>query len=410
MQIMIKVGSRVKFISDTGVGIVRSIKGNIAYVEVEDGFEIPAVLNDIVEVEIQQENEAIVKIGPSDPKPVPSPNSGTGSAKSNNKHRINQGRGINNYGRVSIADDFHDDEPLDLAKLRRQYSAQAAVDAAQGSDPKLKVDVAPMLPPWEVTDYVVKLLMVPTKATSDGTLDMSADLDAYLVNDSSYSVFYNIARRERAGYYSTISSGTIESDSKVMIRTFKRAEIAEIITLRISLLPYKITSFTPRSVDAFDLDLHPLKFVRENNFTENDYFDSHAVVYTLADADQEVQPTVATQHPQNTKATAKPSATPRVKPPGGEGVIDLHAEELLESTDGLTPGEIITAQLARFIITLDGAINQGKGQKLIFIHGMGKGKLRYELEKILKRDYPKLRYQDASFEEYGYGAIMVFTK
>ena len=32
---MIKAGSRVKFISDTGAGIVRSIKGNIAYVEVE---------------------------------------------------------------------------------------------------------------------------------------------------------------------------------------------------------------------------------------------------------------------------------------------------------------------------------------------------------------------------------------
>lgn len=406
---MIKVGSRVKFISDTGVGVVRSIKGNLAYVEVEDGFEIPAMLSDIVEVEIEQENAAIVKIGPSDPKPLPvsGPRSADTSA---GKHRITTGRGVNNYGRVSIADEYQDDEPLDLAKLRRAYSAESVAAQNAGADQAPAAKPVPITPPWEITDYLVKLLMVPTGAAG-AELDMAADLDAYLVNDSSYSVFYNIARRQRAGYYSTLDSGSMAPDSKVKIRTFKRSELSEVIYLRISLLPHKVTSFTPRALDAFDLELHPLKFVRENSFVDNDYFDSRAVCYTLADSSCEPQPepTTIAGDEQPVIARAKESR-PAAHHRTGEGVIDLHADEILESTAGMTPGEIITAQLARFTIALDGAIKAGKATKLVFIHGMGRGKLRYELEKILRRDYSKLRYQDASFEEYGYGAIVVFVK
>ncbi len=89
-------------------------------------------------------------------------------------------------------------------------------------------------------------------------------------------------------------------------------------------------------------------------------------------------------------------------------VIDLHIEEILENTEGMSPGEILSAQLSRFTIALDSAILSGKHGKMIFIHGVGSGKLKYELQKKLKLKYPKLSYQDASFREYGYGAILVF--
>lgn len=89
-------------------------------------------------------------------------------------------------------------------------------------------------------------------------------------------------------------------------------------------------------------------------------------------------------------------------------VVDLHAEEVLGSTEGLSSGEIITAQLARFTFTLDTLISSKKHGKIVFIHGVGKGKLKFEMLKILKSDYKKMYYQDASFKEYGYGAIIVY--
>lgn len=395
---MIKAGSRVKFISDTGVGIVRSIKGNIAYVEVEDGFEIPALISDIVEVEIEAENAAIVKIGPSDPKPSTS-HAGPSADGSPKKQRATV-RGLNNYGRVSLADDFEDDEPIDLSKLKKSFVKTAEEQVDRTPAPVEKA-------PWEVTDYLVKLLFVPA-ADSDKSAEI-ADLEAWLVNDSSYTLFYNIARREQRGdFVRTIDSGTLAANSKQKIKLYRRAELAEISTLHISLLPYKPTAFVPRAVEAFDLELHPLKFVRAASFTDNDYFEAPALEFILASSDELSNisaPVIPTSAP-------KPKANPvqHKQSTKDEEVVDLHAEAILDSTENMAPGEILQAQLARFTVALDGAIKTGGQKRIVFIHGMGKGKLRYEIEKQLKRNYPKLRYQDASFAEYGYGAIMVFLK
>jgi dsDNA-specific endonuclease/ATPase MutS2 len=49
----------------------------------------------------------------------------------------------------------------------------------------------------------------------------------------------------------------------------------------------------------------------------------------------------------------------------------------------------------------------GKVKKVVFIHGVGQGKLKYEITRILHDKYPDLKYQDASFKEYGYGATMI---
>ncbi len=383
---MIKAGSRVKFVSDTGVGIVRSIQGNMAYVEVEEGFEIPALISDIVEVEIEAENAAIVKIGPSASRQ-------TATSDGSQKKQRATVRGLNNYGRVSLADDYEDDEPIDLSKLRRT-SAQTA---------EVRVDRTPAAPekaPWEVTDYLVKLLFVPA-ADTDKPAE-TADLEAWLVNDSSYTLFYNIARREQRGnFVRTIDSGTLAADSKQKIKLYRRAELAEISTLHISLLPYKPTAFVPRAVEAFDLELHPLKFVRAASFVENDYFETPALEFTLASSDETTDgasPVIPSKAPQK-ESKPKAAPVPHKASSKEEEVVDLHAEEILDSTEGMASGEILKAQLARFTVALDGAV-----------HGVGKGKLRYEIEKELKRGYPKLRYQDASFAEYGYGAIMVFLK
>lgn len=75
----------------------------------------------------------------------------------------------------------------------------------------------------------------------------------------------------------------------------------------------------------------------------------------------------------------------------------------------LSNSEIIDIQLSRFTTALDGGILSGT-RRMVFIHGVGNGKLKYEIGKTLDRKYPKLKYQDASFKEYGYGATMVILK
>ena len=59
---------------------------------------------------------------------------------------------------------------------------------------------------------------------------------------------------------------------------------------------------------------------------------------------------------------------------------------------------------------LDLAILNG-AKRIIFIHGVGQGILKFELEKIL-RLYNNLEFYPANFKEYGYGAteVSILTK
>ena len=85
--------------------------------------------------------------------------------------------------------------------------------------------------------------------------------------------------------------------------------------------------------------------------------------------------------------------------------IDLHLEELLDSVrnpEGLAKIEI---QLYVFKSTLEEAFEKKIG-KFIIIHGVGKGVLKKEIEKIVS-GYSNIIMQPASMEKYGIGASMI---
>lgn len=392
---MIRIGDRVKFISDTGSGIVRSVSGTLASVEVEDGFEIPVMLNDIVPVTLEDEQKTADRIGYDEPKIK--------------RQKTADGRPITqkspkaqHYGRISMADEYEDEDPVDMHLIRSNYLKRQAAEAEKAL-PKVSVEASPL----ELTDYDVKLCFVPHNAASPETSEVSC----WLVNDSSYNINYSIARNAK-GVAVPLASGSMEADSKIVLPILYRSELAELQTLNINITFFKKSAFVPQPAEDFQLDIHPLKFVRRGSFLENDFFDEPSVVYTLASNVAAVAANEIVElepDPEPAAEVAKPKASAKSASTNPE-IIDLHAEELLDKTEGMTSGEILKAQLARFTIALDLAIKSKQGGKLIFIHGIGGGKLKYEMKKILDRQYPSLRYQDASFAEYGYGAMMIFLR
>ena len=86
--------------------------------------------------------------------------------------------------------------------------------------------------------------------------------------------------------------------------------------------------------------------------------------------------------------------------------VDLHAHEVLETTKGMDARAIKDYQLSVFTRTMDEHIRE-KGRKIVFIHGKGEGALRKALIDTLKDKYKSCEYQDASFQQYGFGATMV---
>lgn len=256
---MISVGDRVKFISDTGVGIVRSIKNGIAQVDV-DGFEIPSLISDIVLSPLDQEQMAKMLIGPSD-------------APTKKSNLPQNSKGGNKYGKLSIEDDF-EDEPIDVLALKRQFAASQKAISKDAEAAPAPVKIAQ----HKLTDYVVKLIFVPSQSDR---LPNESDLDLYIVNDCSYDVAYAIGKYERDGYVSTLGNGICDSDSKIKITTFKRSELNNVIYLDSALMPFKSESYVVKNVSQTKLELHPLKFVRDSSYVENDYFDELSYIFDL---------------------------------------------------------------------------------------------------------------------------------
>lgn len=106
-------------------------------------------------------------------------------------------------------------------------------------------------------------------------------------------------------------------------------------------------------------------------------------------------------------ATTLRNATSGNKPGKDEIVeIDLHAHALLDTTNGLSANEIKNYQMKVFRETME-QYRRDKGRRIVFIHGNGDGVLRKAILTELKYTYKTCRYQDASFQQYGFGATMV---
>ncbi|MCB0465141.1 MAG: DNA mismatch repair protein MutS [Aequorivita sp.] len=105
----------------------------------------------------------------------------------------------------------------------------------------------------------------------------------------------------------------------------------------------------------------------------------------------------------------KPGKSARVKPkernlPPME--VDLHINQLVAKTRGMDNYEMLSIQLDTAKKQLDFAISK-RIQKVVFIHGVGEGILRTELEYLFNR-YENLKFYDADFQKYGRGATEVY--
>ena len=88
--------------------------------------------------------------------------------------------------------------------------------------------------------------------------------------------------------------------------------------------------------------------------------------------------------------------------------IDLHIEKLVPSKRGMNNYDILTLQMETAKRQLDFAI-KNRMPKVVFIHGVGEGVLKAELDFMLGR-YDNISFQDANYQKYGLGATEVYIK
>jgi hypothetical protein len=109
------------------------------------------------------------------------------------------------------------------------------------------------------------------------------------------------------------------------------------------------------------------------------------------------------------KESSKKKRSVRVKPkerniPPME--VDLHIHKLVPKTGGLSNYDILTIQMDTAKRQLQFAMSK-RIQKVVFIHGVGEGVLKAELESLFNR-YENLKFYDADYQKYGLGATEVY--
>lgn len=108
------------------------------------------------------------------------------------------------------------------------------------------------------------------------------------------------------------------------------------------------------------------------------------------------------------KESKKRKSAPSVKPKERHAPkfeVDLHIHNLTESTRHMSNFDMLNLQLDTARGQLEFAMRK-RIPKIVFIHGVGEGVLRQELETLFSR-YNNIRFYDADFKTYGLGATEV---
>lgn len=151
-----------------------------------------------------------------------------------------------------------------------------------------------------------------------------------------------------------------------------------------------------------------ITILTEDDF-EMDFNDKELVVMDRSISERDMNPdNISTILKE--KEQQKPGKTKRVKPkertlPAIE--VDLHIHQLVKYTKGMSNYEMLNLQVDTAKRQLDFAMSK-RIPKIVFIHGVGAGVLRAELEFLFNR-YDNLKYYDANFQKYGRGAIEVYV-
>jgi hypothetical protein len=85
--------------------------------------------------------------------------------------------------------------------------------------------------------------------------------------------------------------------------------------------------------------------------------------------------------------------------------IDLHINQLTNSTKGMTNHDMLTLQINTAKRQLEFAIRK-RIQKIVFIHGKGEGVLKLELDYLFGRY--DVKHYEANYQKYGLGATEVY--
>lgn len=377
------IGDKVRFLTETGGGIVRSFRDkNTVVVETEDGFDIPMLISNVVVV------------GDTDSMNFERKPSSLKSSKS---------------------------ETTQPKTAQSTPAPAPAAPTAAPSAPKNELPaVTQQLAGHDTLNIHLAFLPVDIKVLST-TL-----IEAWVVNDTNYHLSFTWASIG-SGSNTLLDQVIVPPNSVQFLREFTRDLYAQLEHVSVQILTWKPDRpFLVKPPVDVRLRVDTVKFFKLHTFTDTPFFDEPALLVDVIRGDRPCHPVpvdadrLAEALNGGGEERDHSSRPARIfsngKSNNGRGTrtdepieVDLHIEELVETTTGMSNADILDYQLETFRRVL--RENQTRhGQRLIFIHGKGDGTLRAALARELARKTDHYSWQDASFRRYGFGAMLVIVR
>jgi hypothetical protein len=238
------------------------------------------------------------------------------------------------------------------------------------------------------------------------------DYKIYLFNASSFNLQYTYAIKDEE-YFQTIKHGDVGPYQKTLVRQVKLQFFKDYTYHKVECLFYKNTFYKaqPPIVEVLHVSPDSLKnskAIKHEEFKypvyafllRDEFVSINKVNSELDASDLERLKTI-----KEFKTKEKISRSKKEYLKSLEKEVDLHIEELIENPGVLSSFEKLNIQLERFEKELDAAIEKNM-RKVVFIHGVGNGRLKQEIISVLKQT-KGVTFHDASYKEYGYGATQV---
>ena len=353
-----QVGDKVNFLNATGGGTVkRIIDTRMVEVTIEDGFDIPVLMSDLVlDYRSQQDRRQQVV--------------------DNAQKEIQQ---------KQIIEEKENDDARKSALRRFGRNAE---------EEGMYLAFVPQDQQWLLTGL----------------------LDVVLVNNTSADALYSFNIKEE-GKYISVDYGSIAPHSKVVIESISREDIEYWCEGYIQvILSQEEADFIYRPLHA-PFSFRSSRFFKDGSYMESGVLGEKAVMIKLTSllALKETETDLAKMMKDGDKKTVtaqklvkEKAAIDRHQTAPGEAIVDLHIGELVDNILGMSSNDMFRTQMNYFKKMLESAITN-EYNKVTFIHGVGNGVLKNAIIEELKH-YDNTSNRMASIVKFGVGAIDVMIK
>ncbi|NVO03547.1 MAG: DUF2027 domain-containing protein [Bacteroidetes bacterium] len=242
---------------------------------------------------------------------------------------------------------------------------------------------------------------------------VSGTMDVTLINHTSFDAIFSYSLLEN-GKFVAVAFDKAEPESKYLLEKIDASQIQKWSQIMVQSIFFKEESSDSQNPIVKEFKIKPARFYNQSSFKLNKLIGSNCILLgedQVEEEPEEVQKDIETPsklkivgHLKDFNKTDNLIAKHTISK--GIAEVDLHIDELVDSIEGKNNLELLTIQLQYFQDCLEACMAK-RFSKVIFIHGVGNGKLKTELRQILKDSYPKFPVYDASMAKYGVGATEV---